>query len=191
AKILPSSEDVFELTERFIGLRALPGFIRKPDTMKTPILVLLIGFEGKRAKSVCETLEVESNNIRVVHGFPGFRPGWQYLSYGGNQSLFEQFRAHRFIWAAAANDPFEAYIALDEIRKSQEKIHIDSELILAPIGTKPHSIGAAIFALHNPDNTRLIYDFPVKARKFRRSEGYGTTWIYNLSASLNENNAKH
>ena len=50
AKSLPSSEDVFELTERFIGLRALPGFVRRSIEGKKPVIVLLIGFEGKRAK---------------------------------------------------------------------------------------------------------------------------------------------
>lgn len=189
AKTLPSSEDVFELTERFIGLKALPGFIRKPMERKKSIIVLLIGFEGKRAKYVCDTLEVESDNIRVVLGFPGFRPGWQYLAYGGNQSMFEQYQAHRFVQPAAANDPFEAYTALDEIRMNLVKSKIDSELVLAPVGTKPHSVGAAIFALRHPDDTKLVYDFPVKARRYR-SEGYGITWIYNLSWQVSGNDAK-
>ena len=135
ARSLPSSEDAFELTERFIGLRALPGFVRKPIERKKPVIVLLIGFEGKRAKYVCETLEVESDNIRVVLGFPGFRPGWQYLAYGGNQSMFEQFHAHRFVWFAAANDPFEAYSALSEIRQNQVQSKMSPELVLAPVGT--------------------------------------------------------
>ena len=186
AKSLPSSEDVFELTERFIGLRALPGFVRRPIERRKPVIVLLIGFEGKRAKYVCDTLEVESDNVRVVLGFPGFRPGWQYLAYGGNQSMFEQFQAHRFVWPAAANDPFEAYSALYEIRQNQVDSRMDSELVLAPVGTKPHSLGAAIFALQHPTDTRLVYDFPVKARRYR-SKGYGTTWIYNLSWLVRNN----
>lgn len=186
AKSMPSSEDVFELTERFIGLRALPGFVRRSIERKKPVIVLLIGFEGKRAKYVCDTLEVESDNIRVVFGFPGFRPGWQYLAYGGNQSMFEQFQAHRFVWPAAANDPFEAYSALYEIRQNQVESKMDPELVLAPVGTKPHAVGAAIFALQHPTDTRLVYDFPVKARRFR-SEGYGTTWIYNLSLLVRDN----
>jgi hypothetical protein len=190
AKSLPSSEDVFELTERFIGLRALPGFVRKPAEGKKSVVALLIGFEGKRAKYVCDTLEIESDDIRVVLGFPGFRPGWQYLAFGGNQSLFEQFQAHRFVWSAAANDPFEAYSALYDIRSNQIKSKINSELILAPVGTKPHSLGAAIFALHNTSDTRLVYDFPVKARRFR-SEGYGITWIYNISWLMKETDVKN
>jgi len=189
AKVLPSSEDVFELTERFIGLKALPGFVRKSAADRRSLVILLIGFEGKRAKYVCDTLEVESDNIRVVLGFPGFRPGWQYLAYGGNQSMFEQFQAYRFLCLAAANNPFEVYNTLDEIQTNQIKTNIDTELVVAPVGTKPHSIGAAIFALHHPSNTRLVYDFPVKARRYR-SEGYGTTWIYNLSELMSGNNVE-
>ena len=181
AKDWPTSEDVFELTERFIGLKALPGFIKKPVRDRRLIVVLFIGFEGKRAKYVCDTMEVSSDDIRVVFGLPGFRPGWQYLAYGSNQSMFEHFQAYRFLWRAAANNPFEAYNAVDEIRVNLIQSGLsDFEIAVAPIGTKPHAVGAAIFALHNPLVARLVYDFPVKARRYR-SEGYGATWIYNLT----------
>jgi len=187
AKYLPPSEDVFELTERFVGLKALPGFIRRPAGKEKRIVALLIGFEGKRPKYVCNTLDTKSDDIRVILGFPGFRPGWQYLAYGSNQSMFEHFQAHRFLSLAAANNPFEAYNSLEDIRQNQIKQRIDSELIVAPVGTKPHSVAAAIFALHNSKTTRLVYDFPVKAKRYR-TEGYGTTWIYNLSELMNANN---
>lgn len=181
ARELPSSEDVFLLTERFIGLRALPGFIREPTPGKRTTIVLLVGFEGKRAKYVCEALDAKSDDIRVVLGFPGFRPGWQYLAYGSNQSLFEYYQAQRFVSLAAANDPFEAYNALGDIHTNEVASGTGAELVLAPVGTKPHSVGAALFALRHSEATRLIYDFPVKARGYR-TEGCGTTWVYNLSA---------
>ncbi|MFP4642120.1 MAG: hypothetical protein ACLFPU_08095 [Dehalococcoidia bacterium] len=184
AKPLPSSEDVFELTERLIGLKALPGFMRRTIPSRKPIITLLIGFEGKRAKYVCDTMEIAAENIRVIFGFPGFRPGWQYLAYGSNQSMFEHFQAHRFMCPASANNPFEAYSTLEEILGNQMQIGIDSEMMIAPVGTKPHAVGAAMFVLHHWETTRLIYDFPVKARQYR-SEGYGRTLIYNLSEFTN------
>lgn len=186
-KIFPSSEDCFELTDRFIGLKALPGFLKKTDREKKSLLVLLIGFEGKRAKYVCEALETESSNIRIILGFPGFKPGWQYLAYGSNQSIFEVFQAYRFVWPAAANDPFEVYNALVEIQGEQIKSGREPHMALAPVGTKPHAVGAAMFALHNSDYTRIVYDFPVKARHYR-SEGYGPTWVYNFSSLIKKKN---
>ena len=185
AKVFPSSEDVFELTERFIGLKALPGFIRKPEREKNQLLVLLIGFEGKRAKYVCETLEIPARDMRIVLGFPGFRPGWQYLAYGSNQSMLEYFQAYNFLSLAAANNPFDAYNSLLELHTEQVKSGIETRITVAPVGTKPHALGAAMFALHYSSITRLVYDFPVKSRRLR-SEGYGTTWIYNFSALVRE-----
>ena len=184
-KLLPDSDDMFELTERFIGIKALPGFLRKTARGAETILVLLIGFEGKRFKYVCGELEVKNENVRVVLGFPAFRPGWQYLAYGGNQSAFEQFQADLYLRFAAANDPFEAYNTLEEILKDERNIQPSPEIAVAPIGTKPHAVGAAIFALHYPDNTRLLYDFPVKART-GRTEGYGITWIYGVTELLQQ-----
>lgn len=185
AKVLPSSEDVFELTEKFIGLKALPGFIRKSEREKDQLLVLLIGFEGKRAKCVCETLDVSARDIRIVLGFPGFKPGWQYLAYGSNQSMLEYFQAYHFVSLAAANNPFDAYNALLELHTEQVRSGIEARMTVAPVGTKPHAVGAAMFALHYSSITRLVYDFPVKARSLR-SKGYGTTWIYNFSTLVKE-----
>lgn len=136
-KNFPSSDDMFELTERFIGIKALPGFVRNTARGKSAALVLLIGFEGKRFNYVCEELEMDSAHVRVILGFPAFRPGWQYLAYGGNQSALETFQGQRYMWYAAANDPFEAYHTLGHIYDFDRDQ--GNDLIIAPIGTNTNS----------------------------------------------------
>jgi hypothetical protein len=42
---------------------------------------------------------------------------------------------------------------------------------IAPIGTKPHAIGAILFAIKYPLKVELIYDNPI--RKKTRTDGVG------------------
>ena len=180
-RTLPSTDDMFDLTERLGKIKALPGFVTNTARGKSTAIALLIGFEGKRFNAVCEELEMDSDQVRVILGFPAFRPGWEYLAFGGNQSALEAFQGERYLWHAAANDPFEAYNILGDILDFDR--NQGNDLVIAPIGTKPHAMGAALFAIHHPKDTRLVYDFPVKARHFR-TEGVGTPWICNVTDLL-------
>mgnify|MGYP007065263690 FL=1 len=44
-------------------------------------------------------------------------------------------------------------------------------MIIAPIGTKPHVIGAILYAIKNPDRVELLYDNP--KRTLHRTNGIG------------------
>lgn len=54
--------------------------------------------------------------------------------------------------------------------------------MLAPIGTKPHAIGAIIFLINKKEvgvNIGLTYDFPKK--KENRTDGIGNIYEYLIS----------
>jgi len=46
-----------------------------------------------------------------------------------------------------------------------------SKIKLAPVGTKPHAIGAMLFAIKHPKDVELVYDNP--KRKIVRTDGIG------------------
>ena len=54
-----------------------------------------------------------------------------------------------------------------------------SYMNIAMVGTKPHALGAVVFALDNEESTELIFDHPVK--KPGRSSGVGTMHIYHFA----------
>jgi hypothetical protein len=169
----PLFEETFDLTEEFIPFKALPGFVRAYDRDKEKLLLVFMGFEGRRFLKVFEEVNPKQRHTHAVFGIPAYQPGWQYLTLGSNQQALETSRAvlHR----AEANNPFDAY----EIAQLVLDNYPDAQLILAPIGTKPHAVGSAIFASRHQE-TIIAYDFPIKHKLFR-TEGIGKSSVYNLT----------
>jgi hypothetical protein len=53
-------------------------------------------------------------------------------------------------------------------------------LKIAPIGTKPHALGAVLFCLSRPDSVELVYDHPI--RKANRTIGASRLLVYTISS---------
>jgi hypothetical protein len=170
----------FDLTEKFCSVKPLPGFLRISDHNKQKLLVALMGFEGNRFSKAFEDINPSTRKTYAIVGFPSFQPGWQYYVYSENQNPLEQSKAYLLIKRATANEPFSVYNILTDIKKNNS----DFEINLAPIGTKPHSLGACMFAIDNTD-VQIYYDFPAFGDK-KRTIGVGTSFLYNLTDFINE-----
>jgi hypothetical protein len=111
-----------------------------------------------------------------VVGVPGFRPEYPFYTFEGNQpgltTIWKDIRL------AAANCPFELFAVLTELGER----YGGAALKVAPIGTKPHAVGAILHALAYPDRVELIYDHPV--RKPGRTEGEFRTLVYHASVFM-------
>jgi hypothetical protein len=171
-----TSGDEFDLTEEFIAFRSLPGFLPAYERSKGRQLLVFMGFEGRRFTKVFEEVNPEPNHTHAVFGIPAFQPGWQYLTLGSNQAACELSRPH--LHRAEANNPFDAFDVASQISET----YPDLQLVLAPIGTKPHALGAALYAARHNDAV-LIYDFPIK-QKLLRTLGVGKSSVYNLTELL-------
>lgn len=171
----------FDLTEKFCSVKPIPGFLRINDYKKERLLVALMGFEGNRFSKALEDVGPATRKTYAIVGFPSFQPGWQYYVYSENQHALEQSKAHSLIKRITANEPFGIYNTLKDIKEN----NLDYEITIAPIGTKPHSLGACMFALDNPD-IQIYYDFPSFGEK-KRTIGVGKTFLYNLTDFINQN----
>lgn len=89
-----------------------------------------------------------------------------------------QTQAWKKVRYAVANCPFDAYYTLEEIAADFPS-HI---LKIAPIGTKPHAVGAVLYAIANSETVELVYDHPI--RKARRTEGTARLLAYNVSCLM-------
>lgn len=173
-----NNKEEFNLTEDFLGIKALPGFIRPIDNSKEKVLVALIGFEGNRFSYVFQELTPDLRKTHAITGFPPFRPGWQYFSYSCNKNILEASKAFHNLHRATAFEPFSAYDILNSIKEQ----YPNGQLSIVPLGTKPHALGAVLFAIQNND-VRLIYDFPLITNNFR-TEGVGQAYIYDITNIL-------
>jgi hypothetical protein len=171
----PASPTVFDLSTGFDGVAPLPGFARLsgPIDETKMLLVALLGFEGSRPEHLA--LEIDSiPTVIPIVGVPGFRLEFPAFTVACNRPFLEEYRAHGNIRLARASCPFEAFSTLVELKEDFPGYY----MYLAPIGTKPHSLGAVWFALQNPTTTELLYDHPV--RKAGRTQGIGVIHVYEI-----------
>ncbi|MDQ3190365.1 MAG: hypothetical protein M3Q58_02100 [Bacteroidota bacterium] len=173
-------EQKFDLTEKFCSTNSIPGLVRSSDYLKEKVLVVLMGFEGNRFRKAFEEVSPSKRKVHAIVGFPSFHPNWQYYVYSQNQSALVDSKAYTKLHRATANEPFSVYNILNEISNT----YPDHQIVVAPVGTKPHSIGAGMFLVDNPE-VQVFYDFPSYGEKVR-TIGIGDSYLYNLTAFLNE-----
>lgn len=171
----PSSNNLFDLSAAFGGIAPLPGMANLTEVERgiRTVLVPFLGFETARAQFIANTLDPIPKVIPVV-GLPGFRIDYPQVTVASNDSFLDDTRSYSSIRYARASCPFEAYSVLADISRDNP----GSFIYIAPIGTKPHSLGAVWFAIDHPQETEVIYDHPV--RKNNRSTGIGQTHIYKI-----------
>jgi len=176
------TEGVFnDLSEKIDGIEPLPGFANIiPDDVDVKFIALL-GFEGGRFTHLIENIQPPTDNIIPIIGVPGYRIEYPFVAYWGNRRALKETESWANIKYAAANSLVDIYMLLTKILKD----YPDSKIKLAPIGTKPHAIGAMLFAIKHPRNVELVYDNP--KRKTVRTEGVGQIVECFVSKLLKEN----
>ena len=168
---------MFDLSVKFEGIGPLPGFLSLAEPPEDKVLfVPLLGFEGPRFSMVLNHVEVPRDRVVPIIGVPGFQPEFVFYAYQGNRLPLEETRSWMSVQYAAANCPFSIFYTLEDILERNNETFIR----VAPIGTKPHSLGAVLFALAHPDRVELIYDHPV--RRAARTSGAARLLVYHVTA---------
>ena len=162
----------FELSERIIGYTPIPGSIASLDEVPADDadsrnVIFLLGFEGERIDRAIEDLPIDPRQCDVVFGVPGFRPGWEIHSFANNIRVMCDAGFAREPRFCPADNPRAVFDMLTEIRQALPE---GSQMLVAPIGTKPHGIGAALFTCEFRE-VGVLYDHPKKRQK--RSDEIG------------------
>lgn len=173
----PTEGAIFDLSERIAGITPIPGFASlAPIDEDRTCFIPLLGFEGPRLAYILEQVQPPREKIIPVIGVPGFRPEYPFHAYQGNRLPLLESQAWRNIRFATANDPFSLFYALEDI----ESLNPFDILQIAPIGTKPHALGAVLFYLSRPSKVELVYDHPI--RKLGRTTGASRLLVYDVGS---------
>lgn len=173
----PTEGEIFDLSEKISGIAPLPGFASLIETEEEDVcFVPLLGFEGTRLAYIVEQVQPPGGKIVPVIGVPGFRPEYPFYTYHGNRSILTETRAWKNVRFAIANCPFSVYYLLEDIATE----HPRDLLKIAPIGTKPHALGAILYIITSRRPVELVYDHPI--RKAQRTEGTARLLVYHVSA---------
>ena len=172
---------IFDLSERIMGISSLPGFARltEPHNSDDVYFVPILGFEGARLAYALNQIEIPYERILPIVGSPGFRPDYPFHTYLGNRAPFEDSPIWQNVRFAIANCPFSLMYALKGIAVD----HHNARLKVAPLGTRPHALGAVMLAIRDPERIELVYDHPIP--RANRSIGTGLLHIYELSPLWN------
>lgn len=171
----PLEGQIYDLSARIAGIAPMPGFATIATTEES-VFVPLLGFEGARFRYVIEQVQPSHERIVPVVGIPGFKPWYVFETYMGNRAALEETSAWHHIEFVPANCPFSCFYLLQELARR----HPNSTLKVAMIGTKPHALGAVMFALTSPSRIELIYDNPIPMEG--RTDGLDRLLVYHVGA---------
>lgn len=175
----PTEGRLFELTDKFTEISSFPGFARlqsMEDEAKT-CFVPLLGFEGNRLAHAIEKIDPPVDKVLPVVGVPGFRADFPFYTYIGNRISLRDGLWKR-VQFAIANSPISAMDRLAVIGRE----YSDHLLKIAPLGTRPHALGAVLFAIIADAQVELVYDYPTPAP--RRSDGTGKILVYDVTSMV-------
>ena len=169
----PASDSKFDLSITVDGVAPLPGFacLSEPLDDSKCLFVAMLGFEGNRPERLLLGIEPAPKVIPLI-GVPGFRMEYPAFTVGCNRTFLTSYNCSSELRLARASCPYEVFHELVDIRKN----YPDFYLYLALVGTKPHALGAILYALANPESTEILFDHPV--RKKGRTDGVELVHIY-------------
>lgn len=172
----PKLGDIFDLSLRIQGIDQLPMFPAFGDfDDEKSCFVPLLGFEGTRFAHMFEDVQPEDRKTFPIIGVPGFRQEYPFSAYLGNANPLQRSESFTRVRFAKSNCPFSLYYCVDEIAKEFS----DHVMKLGLVGTKPHALGALLFAMQNEDRSEIIYDHVI--RKLGRTTGTDKCLVYGVS----------
>lgn len=178
----PKPDEFFDLSERIRGFSPIPTFARLAAARpEEAILIPLLGFEGVRFRHLIETLEPSERDVEPVVGVPGFELEYPFHTYEGNASVLSSTRSWQRLSFIDASCPFALFCHLHRLRKAKAR----KQFQIATVGTKPHALGATLYAMTDP-KVELLYDHPVKSKK--RTRGASKCHLYMVSDFMNARN---
>ncbi len=164
----------YELCQQIGAIEAVPGFARREADKQS--LCAFLGFEGVRLKGILETVQCFDKLVPIV-AFPSGSPQWYNVTMWNIMDVLQSEGKNTSVYKCYSESIFDA---VELLNKSFDQ---DEAVILAPLGTRPHSMACAIFACQHK-NTRILYDFVIENKK--RAIGISEIKVYHLTPFIND-----
>jgi len=148
----------YELSKEYLGYIPIPGFSGSFSEEIKNTAIFISGFESERIYRGIEDNQINPRNCILVFGVPAFQAGWEMSSFANNIRVIKEQNISGGIHFAGANNPGSVLKLLNEIHGSLQE---DEELNIVPVGPKPASIAAALFAVDR-EKVNVLFDHPIK-----------------------------
>lgn len=149
---------------------SVQGFALEYDPARMATHVFMLGYEPARMLNAIEQRRYEDDaakpNLFAIVGVPAFQAGWDANSIRPHLRVLDENEIREnSISYAQANSIREAYLTLWSLYRTVGDER--SCFFVSPLGTKPHSVAAALFLLETKgadEPTSLYYDHPQRVR---------------------------
>ena len=152
-----------------------------PDTNED-LLVIGAGYDRDLVARVVG--HKESARISFLYGFPSLSADMYQQSVLQMWKPTDTIKGREFgdgVRFTSANDPFTTAAALSDLWKDAKKGLNAKNLYLSPLGTKPQTLGFALFFLKELESECASIIFPFTSRYSREtSSGIGRIWTYSV-----------
>jgi len=163
----------YELSDEVHEFNAVPGNAILLLRDRPVRVMVFAGFEGQRLFRLQEKLGRTPSEFNFIFGVPAYHPGWEMNAFANNFRFVSGEQMIGRVHFCGAQNPSSAYEILCDVQSACN----GERLLVAPIGTKPHGIGCALYLCEHPE-AGVVYDNPV--RKKRRSDKVGSWHLFNI-----------
>lgn len=164
----------FELSGEIVGFRGIPGTTKMLNDRRTQKYVFFLGYEGARFRRAFTDLEMlKGRSSNVIFGIPAFKAGWEMDSIANNVPIMRDEHVSAVYFCGADNPR----AAVEILSTTYDSLQPSETMFVAPIGTKPHGVAAALFSAQRPD-VGIIYDHP--SRSPARSTSVGQWHLFSV-----------
>lgn len=155
----------------------IPTFVGQYDPSKDLLLVIFLGYEGDRAMALLEN--IDPNRCIVVIPKPAYHPEWEGRTEKMNSTILRALSEENVRYADSRSPTKVAQqleATLSEPERSLEKYNH----FIAPLGTKPQTVGIYLYTTWHPDSASIIYVAPLRHNEPFLSTGIGRSWLLPL-----------
>lgn len=168
-KLRPPGTPLFGL--RRIGV--IPTFGAEFQPNEELLLIMLLGYERDRAVAVWQ--RVQPHRTVAAISRPSFRPEWDGVAEKVNAPLLAAI-GEEAVHNVDPRNPWATCDFLEEVITDMGD-SVSENYYVAPLGTKPQTVGVYLFCRKHPDCVSVIYGSPVAREHEYLAEGVGPSWL--------------
>ena len=166
------------------GLRqicALPGFVHTQPLNKPILLIIFLGYESDRAWALFDNLD--PNETVLIVPKPAYRDNWEGRTERFNKNLINLLGKQRVRFAHSI-DSLQVAASLNSVFSGDGDYSLeDWDCYIAPLGTKPQTVGLYLFWRTRMGGFSIIYAQPSSSHLNLDTEGVGQVWLLKDASS--------
>jgi hypothetical protein len=188
-------EENTKFSDLYVDVAQILGYGGTPNpTMDNDLLIIASGYDDSRITDVASKKKHVKNKIQLF-GFPSLQADMfqenMLRAYKAESSVGNDgFKNMELNLYAPANDPFVAAQIIQQYIEKEERSKPFSNIYFAPLSSKPHALGMALYCLWknvNGDKSISII-YPLCDRYFGdNSVGISKIWKYQIVLPSNNN----